>query len=691
MTIAKDFAAKTFVAFVAVAMLFSLVAPLARAQSSEDLQKMINDLLAQVAALQGQGGTSGSVASGVCPFTWTRDLKTGATGADVMKLQQFLNSNADTRVAASGAGSVGAETEYFGPATAAAVSKFQVMHRADILSPAGLVNPTGFFGPSTRAKANSLCVTMPDGGDDDDDTTGGDDDDDTTSGDLQGEASLDTADLEDGESTIEEGDEDVVIGEFTVEFTDGDAEITRIDVTLDGTLNAEPWEAFDAISLWVDGEKIAEVEAADEDDYLDEDAGELRFTGLDLVAMEDEELEILVGATVQNNLDSAELVDWTLDVSALRFFDADGVADTVTGSSLLDSGEVAEFEIQTAGTDEELDLSLSSSNPDATDIVVDTDTDTNDVTIMVADIEAKDNDIELNTVVVKVEVTSGYSTTTATSTIDEVTLEIDGQSFDAEPLGNEVDMSTTDVSGLNGLQQGYSEKATATTSVWYLFDIDGDVVIDEDSEVQMSVIVDLNDNDDGVRYPNGTKIKASVASTELDEWEAEGAEDLGNSQFDGSAVGDEHTLVAEGILVPVDGFSSEVDTLGTNDTIGEFTLEFEVTAVEGDFYITEFASTSATTNGVQFTVDGAIGTGSVSASMVSTGDEDTSGVFTVREGETEAFTLTVTVDPQTTGTFRVQIDEIWYSANSNGTTNSQVYLTTPVSDYRTASQAIQGS
>ena len=44
MTIAKDFASKAAVAFVAVAMMFSAFAPAAQAQSSEDLQKMINDL-----------------------------------------------------------------------------------------------------------------------------------------------------------------------------------------------------------------------------------------------------------------------------------------------------------------------------------------------------------------------------------------------------------------------------------------------------------------------------------------------------------------------------------------------------------------------------------------------------------------------------------------------------------------------
>ena len=48
---------------------------------------------------------------------------------------------------------------------------------------------------------------------------------------------------------------------------------------------------------------------------------------------------------------------------------------------------------------------------------------------MVADIEATDSDIELNRVVVKVDVTNGYSTTTVATVLDEVRVVIDGQSF----------------------------------------------------------------------------------------------------------------------------------------------------------------------------------------------------------------------------------------------------------------------
>ena len=680
MTIANNVATKFAVAAVAVAMIFSAYAPAAQAQTTEDLQQMINDLLAQVAGLQsqlGQGGvTAPAGAPGVCPYTWTRDLSQGSEGADVMKLQQFLNSNPDTRVSVSGAGSLGMETMYYGPATAAAVSKMQVMYRAEILTPNGLVNPTGYFGASSRAKANDLCIAdAGNGGDDmdeDDDMTDEEDEDENFT--LRGEASLDNFELDSEESDVEENMEDVAVGLITVEFQDGDAEISRLDVALDAAVandEQDPWEVFETVSLWVDGDMIAEFDASDEDEYLDEDDGSIRFTDLALITEEDEEVEIIVAVSTMNNLDGLNDGEtWTLTAESMRFFDADDVATTENTAGDL-GGSGVDFDLEMEGADEELNVSLSSSNPDATDIIVDTDSDTNGVTILVADLEAEDNDMEFDKVVVRVDTGSELTA----DVIDEIYVVIDGQSFDAEA-----------VSG-NGAPTGNDSKNVDAnaTSTWFVFDIDGDVTIDEDDEVEMEVVVDFNDTDDGTRYSNGTTIKASITSTELAYWDVEGADEV---TPDGSAIGDDHILVAEGIVVPVDGFEGSTNTLGDNDTIGEFTLEFEVSAVEGDFYIyNDAASTTANpTRGVAYTVTG--GAAVVTASLDSSADEDTVDVFTVREGETETFTLVVTVDPAAAGTFRVGLTEVHYTDDADGETGTVQYDVTPVTDFRTAQKAI---
>ncbi len=84
-------------------------------------------------------------------MTWSRSLKLGSRGADVKDLQVFLNMCADTKVSNSGAGSSGMETTYFGPATKAAVIKWQAAR--------GVSPQSGLFGPLSRAKAADLQMS----------------------------------------------------------------------------------------------------------------------------------------------------------------------------------------------------------------------------------------------------------------------------------------------------------------------------------------------------------------------------------------------------------------------------------------------------------------------------------------------------------------------------------------------------
>ena len=153
---------KFVAALVAVVMFFSLVFALpAKAATAEELQAQIQSLLATIASLQAQlsgmsGGTTTGGSSAACGFTFTENHKMGDRGGEVMNIQKFLNTDPATQVAATGAGSPGNETSYFGPATKAAVKKFQAKYASDILAPVGLTNPTGFWGPSSIAKANAL-------------------------------------------------------------------------------------------------------------------------------------------------------------------------------------------------------------------------------------------------------------------------------------------------------------------------------------------------------------------------------------------------------------------------------------------------------------------------------------------------------------------------------------------------------
>ncbi|PIR88908.1 MAG: hypothetical protein COU07_03355 [Candidatus Harrisonbacteria bacterium CG10_big_fil_rev_8_21_14_0_10_40_38] len=123
--------------------------PVASAQTTDEI---IQQLLAQIAQLQAQilaltGGSSSPVS---CNFT--RSLTIGSTGSDVQCLQRYLNG-AGYQVAASGAGSPGNESQYFGSLTKAAVAKWQAAN--------GVAPAVGYFGPISQAKYNSLIASAP--------------------------------------------------------------------------------------------------------------------------------------------------------------------------------------------------------------------------------------------------------------------------------------------------------------------------------------------------------------------------------------------------------------------------------------------------------------------------------------------------------------------------------------------------
>ena len=125
-----------------------LVGPgVAQAVTAAELQAQIDALLAQIATLQSQLTALGGAPAAACTFT--RALYPGVTGNDVKCLQQYLNG-AGFPVAASGAGSPGNETTFYGSRSQAAVGAWQdgngVAYGAY----------RGYFGPVSQAKYTAL-------------------------------------------------------------------------------------------------------------------------------------------------------------------------------------------------------------------------------------------------------------------------------------------------------------------------------------------------------------------------------------------------------------------------------------------------------------------------------------------------------------------------------------------------------
>jgi hypothetical protein len=636
------------------------------AQSNNSLQAQITALLAQIQTLQSQVATESSLSN----YTFPRPLKVGDVGEDVKKLQQFLNGYSDTQVASVGLGSKGSETNYYGPATAAAVSKFQLKYRSEILTPAGLLNPTGYFGPSTIHQVSRLLagvvpvlpVVKPVTTNNQKPTTPLKE---VTGSILQGSGDLDTFVIKGARSsTINEAAADAPIAELELEARNGDLQLSRLDLALvaDG-LNQKknPWDVFESISLWVDGEKIAEQTIDNKTKYLDRNAGTIRFADLKHILKEGKTLDVTVAINVKSSVRGAgSQASWNVSVNRLRYFDADNVAadDSTTG----DLRQIETFDIDERGAGEELKFSLGTNNPIERTIVVDDKKKTTNITLLEYTVEALDNDIELDRMYVNIQTGSAAFS----DVIADVNLKIGSKVFRKKEV--------------------ITSGSYSTTSALVMFEINNKVRVKKNDKADVTVLVDLKSK---TAYSNGESVSAQVTSAERDITVAQGTDDL--KQFSGSVIGKQQILISEGVFSPMSGVRFSTATQGSNSTIGIFTAEFQVTAVEGDFYIADSASTSAngTTGGLQFTVSSTIGTTSqISASISATADEDTSGVFTIREGETETFTLTVVVDPNASGNFRLAVDTIYFSSNGDGVTGSVAYQLKPVSKFRSLNQFI---
>jgi hypothetical protein len=563
---------------------------------------------------------------------FTRDLTLGSTGSDVMELQQWLNKAGYT-VAASGAGSVGMETSYFGPATQAALARWQA---ANQVTPAA-----GYFGPITRAKI--IALGTPSTPDDDED------DEDEDNGDLSGgEASLENFDMTSGDdSEVEEGDS-ASIAEIEFDVEDGDVQIDRIDLQLVGSSTEEedPWDAFDSLRLLVDGDEIGEADLSDEDNYLDEDDGTIRISGIDYVVREGETVTIVVEVTTQGSVDGADSNDsaWTISVDGdegIRATDAEGIQQYIGGADEVD------FDIEEEGADDDLTVRSSSDDIDAASLKVEDDARSDAHPIFVFDLEAEESDMELDSIDIDLEVSS--TTVDMTNVISDLVLEIDGEEFD-------------DWSFVSG-------SAASTSTV--RFDIDGDFTIDADSEVAVVLSAEFKAANN-TNYASGLTINAAIGSGDVS---AEGSDDITS---DGAADGEDHTLLTAGLSVE-DAPTVDSDS---EDGVGTYTFEIDLTAFEEDVTI----ATSSTASGTGF--DWSVVGGTATSTITVQSDADVVGTnFVIDEGSTETFTIVITVDPASAGSFYVILNDVHYVVDGS----DAVHTFQPQSQYDTPAVSITAS
>jgi len=641
--IATNTAAKLSVAFVTVAMIFTMFVP-AQAQTTDDLAAQIAALLEQIAQLEAQIGGGSTTGAGTCVAIMA-PLTIGSRGADVTALQNFL-INAGEVIPAGATG-------YFGSQTQAAVASWQA---ANGVSPA-----VGYYGPITKAAIEAACVPSApvDGGDDMDDE---DDMDEDESGLGDGEGDIDSVtEVSADESNVEEGQLGGVLA-FDVEI-DGDVMIDRMDFYMEvddsSSASDDLDDYFTAFSLWVDGDMVAEmdVDEADEEDDASEvtnggttdDEFRVRFSGLDLVFEDGDEPEFQFAVEVDDSLDSGDLAaDWyvALISDGIRFVDGQGFTGEAPTSAVEDSFGFDAEEVA------ELDISESSDSPDETTLEVDTNDESQEYDVFVIEVE-EENGVDVT--IDEMTFTASTTNTDVTTTIDEAILYADG---------SEVSTDSPTAAGVLNFE-----------------DVDTD--IDADGSVEFTVALIFKELD-GSDFNEGDEV--FVTFTSMDDVEDENGNDEGDMTITGTPTSATHTLRSEGIALTLDSKSANKDAAsfsGDFDT-GTFTFEIEVEAFGEDFYMDEDEANVSYTllvNG-----DAAAAASSTASLTIADADDASVADYKISEGENNVATLTFTVETadDVSGSTRVRIDSVSYSEDDDAV-EELTELATPATDWRTTS------
>lgn len=553
-----------------------------------------------------------------CSLKTSSDLTVGSTGANVTALQNYLIGMGYSIPAGA--------TGYFGSQTQAALAAYQA---AKAISPA-----VGYFGPITRSSivcdSSSSTSTGVDG--------------------LSGAAgSVEAYELiakyENEEVGVDE--DDVVVYGLEVEAADeSDIEImaVKLDFAQGTAANDDFEDYFSNVSVWLDGDKVAEVDA----DEFTEDNGYAKTLSLDSGAVIEagEKGELLVALSGVSNADSADEGDtWTLDATSVRFRDAQGTVisedpgTAVRTFSLEAFADSANVELKITEDSDEPINKARLINIHATD-------ETDDVEVLVFNAEVEGtSDLDVDDVVVEFVVTGAAQLDEMVSTIY---LYMDGE--------------------LVGTENVPTDEETVT------FD-DLDLVLEAGDTVEFVVKADFLGISGAIDA--GDTIYAQVTDTETDLWdvEDEAGEDLVDADKTGTAAGEASAVYDVTFDVASDGWSvvsvASSDTSGIDEAV-TYEIDLDITAVDGDVYI-EGACTedndalSAAATGFNFSV---LNNADFTASCnVTTGaGAGATADYKVQEGETETFTLTVSVAATTASDFaQVTLEGInWSEADEAG-------------------------
>lgn len=619
-------------------MTTAVPAPRAEAATLEELQTQIQTLLAQLERLRSQ--VPGSSNLGSCnPFTI--DMTVGRSGVEVTNLQKFLMNRGHSIPAGA--------TGFFGEQTRRALAEFQSQN--------GISPAVGYFGPMTRGKMNALCAAQPstptpgtNNG-----NAGG-----TNTGALKGgEATIENFQVVSGDDTsLQEGQKNVPVMEIKFDVEDGDILVSRVDLgfTPEGGNNErDPWDVFSEVSLWNGDERIARIDASEEDNW-DEDTPSngdyrLRFTGLTWIVREGDTANLIVKVTTEGNIKGANDGEgWDIFVPENGIRATDSQRSTIYAG---DNDETVTIDIDESGSEDELVVKRSDVDPDATTLQLKDDARSGWMKVFAFDLDTDDSaqDIEIRKLPIELTVSSG----TVNTFMRDVRIKVDGKTFTKKTI---TDGSTNTM----------------------LFEFNrGEFVIDAGDTATVEVEVEfkaLTDTNEGVTIFGEVDTSGIVAKS---------SENLSGSQLSGSATGETHVLRTKGLIGAVDGKSASVTSVdGSLNDYATYSIDVEVTAFGQDVYIPTNVATAIT-----YQLEDASGAAlsDTGTPILSSTAREQGGYFRISEGDTETITLEVTYKPGVSTTAaRLQLLNIAFAGSA--TTPNQSWSAVPANEYETATRTI---
>jgi len=588
--------------------------------------------------------------SSACPAL-VQPLTLGSRGQAVSDLQTYLVDRGHLAMPA------GVAKGYFGPLTQAALAKWQA---ASGVSPA-----VGYFGSISLAKYNSVCVVSGSGGSSSTgNTSSGDTGKDST---LKGGAgSLDDVDYISSLNNEEVGEdeEDVEVAGLEVEADSGsDLMLRAVTVNFSqGTADRKFTRYADEVSVWLDGEEFARVDA----DRFTDNNNYTRAITLEKGAIirAGKVGDLIVAISGVRSLDSNDETEtWTLEFESIRYEDASGaiIVDSTTGD--INDGTGRTFSFERFATSANVELKVKQGDDDINNarvIDVDDSSDTDNVEVLSFGLEVK-----------------GKSDVT----IDDMHIRFVTVGADLDEVANTARIIA------NGKVIGTeSIPASATTTSLIFFD-NIDWTLEAGDTVD--VVVELDINDLGGNFTEGDTLQAFFGEAETDnslfDAEDETGEDLAGGDKTGSESSDAHSFYDSGIQVKFisksDSKNFIADESGESDQV-TFKFVFDVEAFGADMYIErELVATDTITAGTDghayaTTSQSTTGTTTVSAtiSAAQSDSDDTAASYIIDEDDTRRFTISIVSEADIDGAIQMQIHGIkWDTDAGDAHANSYTF------------------